>query len=509
MNLFEDIKKKKRLMSVDIETSGTDAAVHDIWAIGAVEPNGKVTEKLFNPRTDQPADFKQKLMSIEGLSKKQNEAKVFDKYFAGLDRGIWEQQDDIAKNLPGLFGNDSALLIQNARFENKFLSRELLNNPEVGIPFRDNMMYKSTDIADYFYVPPEVQKQRALASQAYDKFLDGSNEAFGTVTDKYKALMQAYSDAASHKGIMVIDLMDVSKATYAMAANRGLIDKKFIGVGLGVEFLAKHILNEPEIHGAVADADQQLRIFAKMSTMFDELESGNISGETKDIFKKINTAHPRERIEQMYRAIKSAQEEAGRAGGYRKLDYKEIYRAAVVHGPNGPEDINIYGSPIKVNAENRVSIFTKDPKEAGLHAIQRYRRLGVDEASLVRAQRLVESGGPINHLLNDPGLSENIEVVGTIAKERVKAVKNRAVEWFGELSTKNKMVAVGTAILGTGFILTDSSDSKQKIEELKKKEQQIKSRMYTDSTLKMYTNIPHHHGSGFADWNERTKHHEY
>lgn len=509
MNLFEDIKKRKDLLSLDIETSGTDAAIHDIWAIGAVKPNGKKRELLFGPRNDSPEDFKKKLLSIDGLSSKQQEAGVFNKYFEQLDKGSLQSQDNIPKRLNTLLNNNSAILIQNARFENKFLSRELLNNPDIGVPFRDNMMYKGSNISDYFYVPPEVQNQRALASQAYDRFLDGNNDAFGTVTDKYKQMMQAYSDAASHKGAMVIDLMDVSKATYAMAADKGLIDKKFIGVGLGVEFLAQHVLGEKEIHGAVADADQQLRLFAKMSSMFEEFNTGNISSETEGIFKAINSAHPRERMQQMVRAISSAQDEAGRVGGYKKLEYKEVFQVTTVDGPSGKVPVNIYGNPLTITAENRASIFTSNKQEAALHAVARYRRMGVDEITIARAQNLIESGDSISHLLNDPGMSENIDAIATVARNRIGSAKNKAVGWFGNLSTKHKAAAVGVAILTAGYMLTDGSDSDRKIEELNKKQKQIKSKMYTDSTLKMYTSIPHYHGSGFADWNDRTKHHEY
>jgi hypothetical protein len=506
MNLFEDIKRKKNLISLDIETSGTDPLNDQIWAIGSTDQKGNAREIFYSP-DGNVEDFKTKLTSIKGFSEKQIEHGVFDEYFDGLKTDRWNGQSSIAGDVSSLMDKNNAILIQNAIFENKFLSRQLLNNDNVGVPFRDNFMFRGGDTSDYFYVPPEVQNNRAHAAKAFDLFLDGNNDSFNNVVYRYQKMMQAYSDAASNKGIMVIDLMHVSKATYAMAAQKGLIDKKFIGIGLGVEFLAKHILNEPEKHGALSDAIQQNKIFERMSKMYEEINSGNISDDTKNIFARINAAHPRERLHQMARGISRAMEEAIQPQGYKKMDSKDIKTLAAVYGPNGRENVEVYTSPI--DRSNRDLLITRNPKEAAFHVISRYQRLGVDNKTISRAKILIESGKDINHLLDDEGIYENIEAISRTAKDKILSMKEKSFNWFNNLSTQHKAVAIGTAILGVGFALSDSEDSEERIKEINKKKEQVRSKMYTDSTLKMYTNIPHHHGSGFADWNERTKHHEY
>jgi hypothetical protein len=84
----------------------------------------------------------------------------------------------------------------------------------------------------------------------------------------------------------------------------------------------------------------------------------------------------------------------------------------------------------------------------------------------------------------------------TVAVE--KNVKDR--------SCQNKIkatIGIGSAIGVTAMMLSgDTTDSKAQ----RKYSEQEK---YLESNIKMYNTIPQYHGSGFADWNERTKHHYY
>ena len=80
---------------------------------------------------------------------------------------------------------------------------------------------------------------------------------------------QLYEDEyknATRKGAFVIDLMDITKATYAQAASLGLMDPKMITVGTSVDFLSRNLLLEgAETHTALDDAQRQIRAFDKLN----------------------------------------------------------------------------------------------------------------------------------------------------------------------------------------------------------------------------------------------------
>lgn len=68
----------------------------------------------------------------------------------------------------------------------------------------------------------------------------------------------------------------------------------------------------------------------------------------------------------------------------------------------------------------------------------------------------------------------------------------------------------GIALLAT-MALDNSKEDIDKVKNKKKMKDQFGQSV--ESNLKLYSNqkprIQTYHGSGFADWNERTKHHEY
>jgi hypothetical protein len=523
MSLFSKLSTKD-FFSLDIETDNRSHMEGSVWSIGA-KGNNINSEQFFDlshsaRSLDEDAinAIKSKFTNSSPFHAKQEELGRFNEYYAALRSGNHAPQSNVGAYANNLINQNSVLLIQNAAFENRFLSKAI-NEAGLGNSIRSKMAYTgSPDSGRYLYTPPEVTNQRAYAAQAYDMYNKGLAN-FSDVSNAYGRMMNAYEDSiAAGKGAMVVDLMDITKSVYAKAAERGLMAKNSISIGTGMEFLAKHFLGATEEHKALADASQQMEVFNKMLPIYDELVSGNISEDTRSLFRSISKAQPMARSVQMLRAMRTAIEES-QSEGYKRIDAKVVKRVSTVY-PKGEKGINVlaYTSPLEGRA--LVQSITKDADAAALHAMKRY------DSSFTPG---VSRNMLLDSINNAPSIADKLKIL-TKAEEDIHAGKHlhgnilpsmeagvgiakthitRARGWFNGLTSGQKIAIGGLAAIGGIALLADSPGSEDRITEIKKR-REIEERKYSlENNIRMYANIEHYHGSGFADFNERTKHHEY
>ena len=183
------------------------------------------------------------------------------------------------------------ILIQNSQFERRWMSSlpysEMLSIHRNMI---ESQMYNGERV-NQLYRPAEVSKHLQDTKNA--KTLAASDKAYDRMIEAYKEIDKKISSLpAGQNKFYVADLMDFTAATLTKAAAQGKVPESYSKIGHNVDFLAKLMLGEEEIHGAMSDAKQQYAIFKKMNMIREELVSGSLSDETKDIFTRMREAEP-------------------------------------------------------------------------------------------------------------------------------------------------------------------------------------------------------------------------
>lgn len=304
------MKPFSNVVSLDFETTSTnpeerikdvrDGVVKSrhkarIWSVGlATRSDG--SEAIFNPSQEQLQSEKialnrrgfyaqnQEWQTYVSGQKKPSSAELL---FEASDRAILKHLDDSLT-----FGNSGMILVQNLGFERSFYA-SLEGSSSSRLM---NQMYeRSPDGQTKLYSPSEVVKARAAAKDAKTlSDLDAAMDKVMAAYEKVDASVMKYDAERVTKGGLPIfyaaDLMDFTKATFVKAAAQGHIPEMYKEMGHNVDFLASMFLGEKETHGALSDANQQIRLFDKIIGIRQELIAGNISDETTGIFNKMKTA---------------------------------------------------------------------------------------------------------------------------------------------------------------------------------------------------------------------------
>jgi hypothetical protein len=502
---FEQYKDK--IVSLDIETSGLKPSKDWIWSIGL---SGKDKEYFIDPEDPSAKDrlFKKDIFKQKGYFDDYNEASRRNKTVS-IDKAINQLWSDIDR--------DSAIIIQNINFEDKFLGDAIANMGSTK-EFRKKMMYRNRSASSnrLLDTPPEITSMRDVAKREYLSHIYGDKSSFNKVEKTYSDMMKSYEKhlGMKNKGVMVIELMDITKATYAKAAKMNLLDKGNLSTGLTVEFLSKALLGEKEEHTALDDAKKQKKIFNKLTSIYGELESGNISTDTKDRLQRIRYAQPMDSSRQFVAGFKRILEELKTDGEVRILDGLTTPLSEKKVSIDGPEETITR----LTRSDYSSSKVTSDLGELTSNLQTRFKGMStpnIDQNALIKETLGKETYEERIEFLAGKESKLKSDTISRVSGETKQSFTDKMSDTSSRISSKFKEIPVIKKRLGmaalAGLAIYGISSSDEDMEKIRNIKEKKKEKIDTDNIFHMYSRPRPkvYHGTGLAQWNDRTQSHQY
>lgn len=512
---------KDRILSFDIETSSLEPRSGFVWQSGFASFGSSPEGMYFHPNDTSDVSEIESRLTTSKFGKEQHKAGAFNEYL----KGSASNQDGFVRTLADkLISENKAgkdiLLIQNANFERRWIEAAG-SASEIGQQALSDLSsvfgysYKNRQTLlnmPAIYPSPEILELRNKSLNDYYKFLKNGDESlFKSAASAYEGIMTSYDTmfADTSGKLKVVDMMDITRGVLFKAAEQGHIPKNMALIGTSQDFLSRMMFGTPESHLAPDDAHKALQIaFDKLLPLYKNLSGGTLSSDDLKLLGDIRQNQPQEAAKQFGRSIIRAVEEGQSQYGYRVLS---------AHGMSNPEEISFTN-----NVTGQVEQGTREYRVARYHISAEN---GLDEILRDVSERFngVDMGGRtsesiIDEVLNRGTYAEKIaeaERVGDILKtdpsKLISNVKqessNKIFEWVKNNKAKT---AVGVAAgIGIASIAFSSDKDAETLRAERKARKQLSNAI--DPNLRLYAtpNIQPAHGSGFADWNERTKHHYY
>lgn len=517
-----------------------------IWSIGAYGRNkDKTIAKEFHYDPDSIIDKKAEWNAIKN-KEFYSTNKVVRDYFESDTKNF--RSNDIYKHMDNdIFGDGGnkrgMILIQNSQFERRWMSSlpysEMLSIHRNMI---ESQMYNGERV-NQLYRPAEVSKHLQDAKNA--KTLAASDKAYDRMIEAYKEIDKRISSLpAGQNKFYVADLMDFTAATLTKAAAQGKVPESYSKMGHNVDFLAKLMLGEEEIHGAMSDAKQQYAIFKKMNMIREELVSGSLSDETKDIFTRMREAEPYLREVMGMKVLKSNIQKYKETGKFDTRRRAGDATITIVDNISGEEkNISVPKYVYTGSKEDSIKRIMEEVDKYGNTSAKRHlddawaRSNGniddfidiitnIDSPSINNIENLADNavesillGGTV-----DSDTKKLIEESSKIdhKKEFIRKAENiydtkiKNIPIIGELLPNNfkkgyGVLGLGAAALGL-YASMDSFDDDLKVRAIREDQQRLRQRQYADPTIRQFQSLDYASmpaGVGKANWEERNKHYEY
>lgn len=517
-----------------------------IWSIGAyVRNKDKTIAKEFHYDPDSIIDKKAEWNALKN-KEFYSTNKVVRDYFESNTKNF--KNNDIYKHIDNdIFGDGGnkrgMILIQNSQFERRWMSSlpysEMLSIHRNMI---ESQMYNGERV-NQLYRPAEVSKHLQDAKNA--KTLAASDKAYDRMIEAYKEIDKRISSLPEGQNkFYVADLMDFTAATLTKAAAQGKVPESYSKMGHNVDFLAKLMLGEEEIHGAMSDAKQQYAIFKKMNIIREELVSGSLSDETKDIFTRMREAEPYLREVMGMKVLKSNIQKYKETGKFDTRRRAGDATITIVDNISGEEkNISVPKYVYTGSKEDSIKRIMEEVDKYGNTSAKRHlddawaRSSGniddfidiitnIDSPSINNIENLADNavesillGGTV-----DSDTKKLIEESSKIdhKKEFIRKAENiydtkiKNIPIIGELLPNNfkkgyGVLGLGAAALGL-YASMDSFDDDLKVRAIREDQQRLRQRQYADPTIRQFQSLDYASmpaGVGKANWEERNKHYEY
>lgn len=517
-----------------------------IWSIGAYGRNkDKTIAKEFHYDPDSIIDKKAEWNALKN-KEFYSTNKVVRDYFESDTKNF--RSNDIYKHMDNdIFGDGGnkrgMILIQNSQFERRWMSSlpysEMLSIHRNMI---ESQMYNGERV-NQLYRPAEVSKHLQDAKNA--KTLAASDKAYDRMIKAYKEIDKKISSLPPGQNkFYVADLMDFTAATLTKAAAQGRVPESYSKMGHNVDFLAKLMLGEEEIHGAMSDAKQQYAIFKKMNMIREELVSGSLSDETKDIFTRMREAEPYLREVMGMKVLKSNIQKYKETGKFDTRRRAGDATITIVDNISGEEkNISVPKYVYTGSKEDSIKRIMEEVDKYGNTSAKRHlddawaRSNGniddfidiitnIDSPSINNIENLADNavesillGGTV-----DSDTKKLIEESSKIdhKKEFIRKAENiydtkiKNIPIIGELLPNNfkkgyGVLGLGAAALGL-YASMDSFDDDLKVRAIREDQQRLRQRQYADPTIRQFQSLDYASmpaGVGKANWEERNKHYEY
>lgn len=515
---------KDRILSFDIETSSLDPQSGFVWQTGFASESGTKSD-FFTPYDTTDVDEIESRLTTTKFGQEQSAAGSFKEYL-NKSTNRHPQEQFLGSIYKTLLSEKAAgrdiLLIQNANFERRWMEAASMHGKK-----ESAAMDKIIDMFEYSYMhrqlnrefaaiypSPDIMQLRNEALNNYYSFLkSGDQTLFDKAADSYSSIMEKYKSLIStpSKKFKVVDMMDLTRGMLFKAAQKGYIEKNMALIGTSQNFLSEIFGLGKESHLAPDDAEKARKIaFEKILPMYNELASGNISQQTIDDLARIKAGQPNEAARQFGKSIIRALDEGSSQYGYRMLSDIQSSIAEEIEFLNN-ETGSIETSTRKFRT-SRLTLNTEEDLDLILRDVsERYYNIDMGNSS---AQSIIDS------ILNKETFAEKrsaaIDVGNKLQNEPTKTLaeipgetisKDGILEWIK--GNKIKTAIGAGAAIGMGAIIMSSDQDYETI----RKNRQMRNRIEnsTDANLRLYSveDITPKHGSGFADWNDRTQHHYY
>ena len=487
-----------KMVSIDIETSGLDKKKDWIWSLGTSR-SGKEHEFFVNNaepgKIESLLDPKNDIFGIEGY---------FDPYKKALAEGTAMPKAEAIESMFQQIDKESVVLIQNINFENTRIAESI--NGEEAAKFADKFKFVTKDHGGHlFYRPPEVTK--ALHEAGRHSMLmmgaqteEDANAALQNVNKSYKKMISQYDKAIGSKsGAVTVDLMDMTKATFAAAAQRNIIGKSHIETGLSVDFLSKVLISKEERHTAAADATFQNEIFGKLGKMYNELESGSMSEETTKNFAKIKAAQPFESSRVFLSSLRNRLQEIQRDGSTALLDQSKL---RIVER----EISGVKHSFMETDYSNVKT--TSSPKDATAHLVEKYSKRNTGGLDIKQYSSSLEG-------LNLDEQISKIESDHATFKQKVATriqgtatISERVTDAYRGMPKINKKYGIAAVALGAAYLATGGGEQDEE-KNYEAMDKQMSYQRSNEKTFKMFSEPKVHHGTGLYLWENAVGHHQY
>lgn len=517
-----------------------------IWSIGAYGRNkDKTIAKEFHYDPDSIIDKKAEWNALKN-KEFYSTNKVVRDYFESDTKNF--RSNDIYKHMDNDIFSDGGnkrgmILIQNSQFERRWMSSlpysEMLSIHRNMI---ESQMYNGERV-NQLYRPAEVSKHLQDAKNA--KTLAASDKAYDRMIKAYKEIDKKISSLpAGQNKFYVADLMDFTAATLTKAAAQGRVPESYSKMGHNVDFLAKLMLGEEEIHGAMSDAKQQYAIFKKMNMIREELVSGSLSDETKDIFTRMREAEPYLREVMGMKVLKSNIQKYKETGKFDTRRRAGDATITIVDNISGEEkNISVPKYVYTGSKEDSIKRIMEEVDKYGNTSAKRH----LDDA-WARSNGNIDDFIDIIKNIDSPSINnienladnavESILLGGTVdsdtkrlieesskidhKKEFIRKAENiydtkiKNIPIIGELLPNNfkkgyGVLGLGAAALGL-YASMDSFDDDLKVRAIREDQQRLRQRQYADPTIRQFQSLDYASmpaGVGKANWEERNKHYEY
>lgn len=517
-----------------------------IWSIGAYGRNkDKTIAKEFHYDPDSIIDKKAEWNALKN-KEFYSTNKVVRDYFESDTKNF--RSNDIYRHMDNdIFGDGGnkrgMILIQNSQFERRWMSSlpysEMLSIHRNMI---ESQMYNGERV-NQLYRPAEVSKHLQDAKNA--KTLAASDKAYDRMIEAYKEIDKRISSLpADQNKFYVADLMDFTAATLTKAAAQGKVPESYSKMGHNVDFLAKLMLGEEEIHGAMSDAKQQYAIFKKMNMIREELVSGSLSDETKDIFTRMREAEPYLREVMGMKVLKSNIQKYKETGKFDTRRRAGDATITIVDNISGEEkNISVPKYVYTGSKEDSIKRIMEEVDKYGNTSAKKH----LDDA-WARSNGNIDDFIDIIKNIDSPSINnienladnavESILLGGTVdsdtkklieesskidyKKEFIRKAENiydtkiKNIPIIGELLPNNfkkgyGVLGLGAAALGL-YASMDSFDDDLKVRAIREDQQRLRQRQYADPTIRQFQSLDYASmpaGVGKANWEERNKHYEY
>lgn len=517
-----------------------------IWSIGAYGRNkDKTIAKEFHYDPDSIIDKKAEWNALKN-KEFYSTNKVVRDYFESDTKNF--RSNDIYRHIDNdIFGDGGnkrgMILIQNSQFERRWMSSlpysEMLS---IHRNMLESQMYNGERV-NQLYRPAEVSRHLQDAKNA--KTLAASDKAYDRMIEAYKEIDKRISSLpAGQNKFYVADLMDFTAATLTKAAAQGKVPESYSKMGHNVDFLAKLMLGEEEIHGAMSDAKQQYAIFKKMNMIREELVSGSLSDETKDIFTRMREAEPYLREVMGMKVLKSNIQKYKETGKFDTRRRAGDTTITIVDNISGEEkNISVPKYVYTGSKEDSIKRIMEEVDKYGNTSAKRHlddawARSGGNIDDFIDIIKNIDSPS-INNIENlADNAVESILLGGTVdsdtkklieesskidhKKEFIRKAENiydtkiKNIPIIGELLPNNfkkgyGVLGLGAAALGL-YASMDSFDDDLKVRAIREDQQRLRQRQYADPTIRQFQSLDYASmpaGVGKANWEERNKHYEY
>lgn len=490
-------QSQDRMISIDIETSGLDKTKDWIWSLGTSR-NGKEGEFFVNNKEpgkiESLLDPKNDIFGVEGY---------FDSYKKALADGTAMPKSEAIESMFRQIDNESIVLIQNINFENTRIAAAITE--EESVRFAEKFKFVTKDHHGHlFYRPPKVTKALHEAGRNSILMMGAQTQeevdiALGNINKSYKKMISEYDKAiSSRSGAVTVDLMDMTKATYAAAAQRNMISNSHIETGLSVDFLSKILMGKEERHTAAADASFQNELFGKLGTMYSEIESGNVSEQTAKNFAKIKAAQPFESSRVFLSSLRNRLQEIQRDGRTRVLDQSQVrVTEREISG------VRYFFNELDYSHAKT----TSSPQEATAHLVDKYVKRNTGGLDVLSYE------ASLSGMSLDDQVSK-IEKDHAIFKDKVKTriqgtatISERVADSYRGMPSISKKFGIAAAAIGLAYLASGGDEGEEK--DYASIDKEMKSQRSNEKSFKMFSEPQVHHGTGLYLWENAVGHHNY